>query len=137
MSDDGYRRSENYDTFHAARVKRVRIQAVERVDGILSGRDFSAAKWELRFRAYLAPKATGQTFLVNEVLTKLPGKLTDGDTGKAEAAITFAAAAVGPVVCEIVAIDTAVADPATPSGRREYEIDSPWVATVYLSAGAP
>jgi len=134
-TDDGFRRSRLYDTFHANRITRVRIQAMEEVDGVSAGRDFSATKWQLRFRAYATTAATGQTFLVNEAMTKVVGTTAAGDTGKAEVNVEFAAADVGDVECEVVAIDTDVADTGTPSLKKEYRIDLPWQATVYASAG--
>jgi len=127
MTDDGYRRSETYAEFQANRVKRVRVQALERVDGVLAGRDFSAAKWEIRFRAYQgAAKTTGQTFVVNEAMTKVVGKSSAGDTGKAELSVLFAAAAVGAVTCEVVAVDTLEPDTPTPSGFREVVLEASW-----------
>lgn len=136
MSDDGFRRSKNYDTFHALRVARLRIQAMEEIDGVTTGRDFSATKWKLYFRAYTTPVATGQTLIINLELTKVTGTASGGDTGKAEGLIEFAAADVGDVQCELVAVDTDVVQAGTPSGKKEYRIDDPWRATVYASAGS-
>lgn len=136
LDQNGHRRSESYAAFHAARATRVRIQALERLDGKLTPRDFSAAKWQFRFRAYVTAAATGQTFRVNEPMTKLSGTASDGDTGRAEILVTFPHSAVGAVVCEVVVVDTSVVDAATPSGKVEHRIDAPWPAVVYASAGA-
>ncbi len=136
LDHNGLRRSECYHTFHAARATRVRIEALERLDGKLTPRDFSDAKWQLRFRAYVAAAATGQTFVLNVAMTKLAGDEDDGDTGRAEVLVTFPHSAVGDVVCEVVAIDTSVVNAETPSGKVEHRIDAPWTAVVRASAGA-
>lgn len=132
-----FRESRFYKRFQANRRTRVRLQAVDEIDGSPVGRDLSAAKWVLVFRIYTPPaKATGQTFHVNEQMTKLVGTSAAGDTGKAEVFFTLPAAAVGDVVCEFVAYETDVADGTTPSGKRETVIEAPWEAEVFASSGA-
>lgn len=134
---DGYRRSEHYAQFFARRTQTVRVQALAEIDGRRSGRDFSASKWQFRFRAWTPPAvATGQTFLVDLEMQKVTGTAAAGDSGKAQVDVTFAAADVGDVECEVVVIDTTVSVSGTPSGKAEYLLDAPWEAHVYLAPGS-
>lgn len=134
---DGYRRTEHYASFFAGRTQTVRVQALAEIDGRRAGRDFSASKWQFRFRAWTPPAvATGQTFLLNVEMTKVTGTSAAGDTGKAQVDVTFTAAQVGDIECEVVVIDTTVSASGTPSGKAEYLLGAPWEAHVYLAPGA-
>ena len=137
MSDtaDGLRRSEKYSRFFVGRRVAVRVQAMEEVDGRTRGRDFSDAKWQFRLRAYIEPKATGQVFVFDLPMDKVLGTEDPGDTGKAQVLVEFAAADVGERYLEVVVIDTTVIDETRASGKAEYEVDAPWLVTVYLAPG--
>ena len=139
MTDStGYRQSELYAVFHAQRTQTVRVQAVAEIDGRARGRDLSAAKWKFYFRAWIPPAVpTGQVFLVNLEMGKVVGVQTAGDTGKAELDVTFTAAQVGAIECEVVVIDTTTVAAGTPSGKKEHKVDAPWRADVFASPGAP
>lgn len=137
IDTDGYRRSERYSEFHTGRAQTVRIQAMAEIDGRLVGRDFSASRWIFKFRAWVPPAvATGQTFVNDVTMDKIVGTTSAGDTGKAQIDVTFAAAAVGDIECEVVVIDNDSNDAPTPSGKAEYKVDAPWRATVYLAPGS-
>lgn len=130
ISTDGLRRSEHYAHFHAHRTRTVRLQLMQTIDGVTSPVDVSAAKWQIRLRAYTAAAATGQTFVINAAMTK-----ADGAKGKVEYDLTFPASAVGTVYLEVVRVDTTTDASGTPSGKLEYVAEAPWVATVHASAG--
>lgn len=135
MTTDGLRRSEHYADFEAGRVRPVRTQAMETVGGRTRGRDFSASKWQIRLRAYRTAVATGQTFLLDVVKTKVVGTASAGDTGISTVDVLFLAAHVGDAYIEEVAVDTDTVDATTPSGKREYALDRPWPVTIRQAPG--
>lgn len=137
IDTDGYRRSERYSEWHTGRIQTVRVQAMKEEDGRLVGRDFSAARWVFKFRAWVPPAvATGQALLKNVTMDKVIGTTAAGDTGKAQVDVSFLAAAVGDVEMEVVVTDTDTIDATTPSLKVEYKVDAPWKATVYLAPGS-
>lgn len=135
IEDTGYRRSEHYRQFHALRARTVRLQAMEEVDGVRRPRDLSAAKWQIRLRAYRAAVASGQAFLLDGVATKVVGTTAGGDTGVFQLAVNFAVAAVGDAVMEAVAVDTDTVVAGTPSGKYEEQLDLPWEIVIHQAAG--
>lgn len=137
MTDNtGYRRSEHYRQFQALRARTVRLQAMEEVDGVRRPRDLSASKWQVRIRAYRVAAATGQSFLLDAVATKVVGTAAGGDTGVFQLAVNFAAAAVGNAVMEAVAVDTDTVVAGTPSGKYEEQLDMPWEIVIHQAAGS-
>lgn len=108
----------SYDLEYRARAE-YRTQLIDR--------DLSSGAISLAWRLYFPPGASGTTFVVNAVGTKLS---EDGGTAGATGLVVFNVTiptnkGTGTVIVEVVAIDSGVPDASTPSGFREVPLDAP------------
>lgn len=98
-----------------------------------SGKDISAARWSVLFRAWADGGAS--TFLKNVTLTKQTTTASAGDGGVASGYIPAFTAEYRHLRCEIVLVDSNTVDAGTPSGNAEYHLEgSPWAAEVVDTA---
>lgn len=128
----GYRDSEKYHTFPLNRVVVVELETSTRTKEGPSAFDASSANWTIYLRMAPYPLVVPTTYDFNDDMTKIVGRSAAGDTCRCSVEVKLTTAREM-LHCEWVAADTNVIDATTPSGKKEYALDLPWIARAIVS----